>query len=134
MRKRLLIGVPTAFVLLFGLGALLDTGDVIDLPSWLNIKGVDVPLVGDTDVIDCKLASVDGVDQVEITLVDGDEETYADYVHVWRNGSLVDATDIGRLADNRFLAPGEKGVEQFYALSIVPERDARVFCESITPS
>lgn len=132
-RKRLFIGIPATLVVILGTAGLLGTGDVIDLPEWLNIKGVDVPLVGDTDNIDCKLESVAGVDRIEIKIVDGDKSTYTSYVNVWRNGNLVDPDDVERLADNLLSAPGEKGVEQFYAISILPDRDARVFCESIVP-
>jgi hypothetical protein len=112
---------------------LLGLGDVIDLPGWANVKGVDVPLIGDTDVIDCRLEQVDGTTDVMITIVDGDKSTYASYVHVWNNGNLVDPERVERLADHKLIAPSTEGVdEQFYAVSIVPVRDARVFCESIT--
>ncbi len=105
---------------------------MIDLPGWANIRGVDVPLIGDTDMIDCRLDQVDGTNRVEITVVDGDASSYDDYQHVWNNGNLVDPESIDRLADDRFVVPSTAGAdEQFYSISIEPEREGRVYCESI---
>ncbi|MDW3179969.1 MAG: hypothetical protein R8J94_21445 [Acidimicrobiia bacterium] len=111
---------------------LAGTGDVINLPAWTDIKGVDIPLIGDTDAIDCRLRRVDDTTMVRINVVDGDETTYASYVHVWNNGNLVDPEQIERIADDEFIVPSTPGaVEQFYSISIEPLREGRVFCESI---
>lgn len=131
MRKRLAVaaGALTALFVILGL---LGTGDVIDLPAWTDVKGVDIPLIGDTDAIDCRLRRVDDTTMVQIKVVDGDETTYASYVHVWNNGNLVDPEQIERIADDEFIVPSTPGaVEQFYSISIEPLREGRVFCESI---
>ena len=121
--------VASFFVVL----GLLGAGDVIDLPEWANVPGVDLPVVGDTDQIDCKLAQIDGTRDVEITIVDGDKTTYPDYLHVWNNGNLVDAAQVDRRADDVLVVPSTNGTdEQFYSISIEPVRDGRVFCESVT--
>lgn len=112
--------------------ALLGVGDVIDLPAWTDVKGVDIPLIGDTDAIDCRLSQVDDTTMVTIRVVDGDETTYPDYTHVWNNGQLVDQADIDRIAVDEWVVPSTPGaVEQFYSISIEPVREGRVFCESI---
>ena len=131
--KRNLAVAGAAFAALLVVLALLGVGDVIDLPAWANIKGVDVPLIGDTDAIDCRLQQVDGTTEVMITIVDGDKATYPSYVNVWNNGNLVDPERIERLADNQLIVPSTEGVdEQFYSISIEPVREGRVYCESIT--
>jgi len=125
------IGVVGVFVLLVGL-AVAGTGDIIDLPAWANIDGVDVPLVGDTDAIDCRLRQIDGSTRVEITIVDGDESTYDQYVHVWNNGGIVDPSEIERPALDTIISSSREGFEeQFYSISIVPVEEGRVFCESL---
>lgn len=131
-RKTWMIGLGGVLALLLAV-QLADGNDIIDLPAWANVKGVDVPLIGDTDTLGCKLSSVDGEDLVEIRLSDGDKSTYPEFVHVWRNGNLIAEEDVDRPADNHFIVPGEKGVEQFYAISTIPDRDDRTFCASITP-
>ncbi len=131
MKKRAAIAAGCVAALLVVLG-LLGTGDVIDLPAWANIKGVDVPLIGDTDAIDCKLDQIGDTTMVQIKVVDGDETTYPSYVHVWNNGNLIDPDLIDRVADDEFIVPSTEGeVEQFYSISIEPIRDGRVFCESV---
>lgn len=111
---------------------LADGTDVIDLPAWANIRGVDVPLIGNTDRLGCKLSGLDGADLVQIRIVDGDETTYADFEYVFRNGDLVDAGDVVRVDVETFVVPGVRGEEQFYSISQVPDRIGRVFCASIT--
>ena len=132
MTRRRWLAAGGALALLLAV-LLADGTDVIDLPEWANVEGIDVPLIGDTDQIDCRLRAVDGADLVEVRIVDGDESTYADYVHVWRNGNLLDAADVERVDTDLFRVPGEKGVEQFYAISTIPDRADRLFCESIIP-
>jgi hypothetical protein len=131
MKKKLLIAAG-AFASLLVVLSLLGAGDVIDLPAWANVKGVDIPLVGDTDTIDCKLEQIDDTPSVSISVVDGDKSTYASYVHVWNNGNLVDPDLVERVTENAFVVPSTDGVdEQFYSISIEPSRDVRVFCESV---
>lgn len=131
MKKWIAIGAGGLVALLVVL-SLLGAGDVIDLPAWANVKGVDIPLVGDTDAIDCKLDRVDDTTLVQIKVVDGDKTTYPDYVHVWNNGNLVDPDQIDRVSDSEFIVPSIEGVvEQFYSISIEPVREGRVYCESI---
>lgn len=131
MRKWVAIGIGGVVALLVVL-RLLGIGDVIDLPAWANVKGIDIPLLGDTDAIDCRLDRVDGTTLVQIKVVDGDESTYPDYVHVWNNGYLVDPDQIDRVSDREFIVPSTAGaVEQFYSISIEPVREGRVYCESI---
>ena len=113
--------------------SLLGAGDIIDLPAWANVKGVDIPLIGDTDAIDCRLEQIDGTTMVEIRIVDGDESTYPNYEHVWNNGNLVNPDDIDRISNDELIVPSTEGaVEQFYSISIEPIREGRVFCESVT--
>ena len=132
MRKRIVIVgglLASALVIL----SLLGAGDVIDLPAWANVKGVDVPLVGDTDAIDCKLEQVDDTTMVHISIVDGDQSTYDSYTNVWNNGNLIDPTEIDRIANDELIVPSTEGAsEQFYSISIEPVREGRVYCESIT--
>lgn len=114
----------------------LGAGDVIDLPAWANIPGVDVPLIGDKDAIDCRLSIADDTDtpvRVRINIVDGNVETHTDYQYVWNNGNLVDNTMFERLADDELIVPvqDDTNAEQFFSVSIVPEREGRVFCESV---
>lgn len=133
MSRRQILGIVVAAIaIVFGAAAALGAGDVIEVPGWANVKGVDIPIVGNTELMDCKLSQVDGLPLTEIRLVDGDETTYPDFVHVWHNGDLVDPVLIDRPEVSRFVVPGEKGGEQFYAISIIPERDDRRFCGSIT--
>ena len=132
MRKT--VGIVAACVAgFFVVLGLLGAGDIIDLPEWANVPGVDLPVVGDTDQIDCKLAQIDGTRNVEITIVDGDESTYTEYVHVWNNGNLIDADQVDRQSDHVLVVPSTNGTdEQFYSISIEPVREGRVFCESVT--
>lgn len=112
--------------------ALLAGGDVIDLPAWANIPGVDVPIVGDTDAIDCRLEQIGDTDRVRITIVDGDIDSHAQYVNVWNAGNLVPADEIVRVSDSVIESSSTEGIEeQFYSVSIEPVREGRVFCESI---
>lgn len=132
MKKR--VGIAAAFLVAVTLVLqLFGVGDVIDLPAWADVKGIDIPLIGDTDAIDCRLEQIDDTTMVEIMIVDGDETTYPDYVHVWNNGQLVDADAIERRADDLLIVPSTPGAtEQFYSVSIEPVREGRVFCESVT--
>ena len=131
MRKKLAAGVGGLIAALFAI-ALLAGGDIIDLPAWANLPGVDVPLIGDTDAIDCRLAQIGDTDRVMITIVDGDSNTYAQYVNVWNAGELVDPSEIVRVSDSVIESSSTEGiVEQFYSISIEPVREGRVFCESI---
>ena len=134
MKKR--IGIAVAgIVAIFAIFGLLGAGDIIDLPEWANIPGIDLPIVGDTDAIDCKLEQVEGTRNVEITIVDGDSTTYPDYIYVFNNGNLVDQAQIDRLSDEVLVVPSTDGVdEQFYAIALVPVPEGRVFCESVTLS
>ena len=131
MKKKIALaggGVVSVVVVL----ALLAGGDIIDLPAWANLPGVDVPIVGDTDAIDCRLAQIGDTDRVMITIVDGDIDTHADYVHVWNAGELVDPDELVRVSDSVIESSSTEGiVEQFYSVSIEPVREGRVFCESI---
>lgn len=131
MKKRIAAAVGGIVALLIVVG-LLAGGDVIDLPGWANLPGVDVPLVGDTDQIDCRLAQIGDTDRVQITIVDGDEETHSDYIHVWNAGELVDESELTRVSDSIIESSSTEGIEeQFYSISIEPIREGRVFCESI---
>ncbi len=112
--------------------ALLAGGDIIDLPAWANIPGVDVPIVGDTDAVDCRLEQIGDTDRVRITIVDGDTDTHGQYVNVWNAGELVDASELVRVSDSVIESSSTEGIEeQFYSVSIEPVREGRVFCESI---
>ena len=131
MKKLIAFGAGGIAALLLAV-ALLAGGDVIDLPAWANIPGVDVPLVGDTDAIDCRLEQIGDTDRVRITIVDGDTSTHAQYVNVWNAGNLVDASEIVRVSDSVIESSSTEGIdEQFYSVSIEPIREGRVFCESI---
>ncbi len=133
-RRRWLGGAVVVLVGVVGFSA--ATGqDLIDLPAWANIPGVDLPVIGDKDAIDCRLsiadASADPV-RVQIDITDGRSETYGDYQFVWNNGNLVDSTGFDRPSDSRFIVPAiSDRPEQFFSISIEPEREGRVFCESI---
>lgn len=133
VRRRMLALIVGAVLTIFVAVQVAGGNDVIDLPGWANIGGVDVPLIGDTDTLDCRLSSVPDAPLVEVRVVDGDRDTYSDYTIVWRNGQILDAGVVQRLADDLFVVPGEKGVEQFYAISTRPDPDDRTFCESIVP-
>ncbi len=131
MKKKLAFGASGVVAALLILAALAG-GDIIDLPAWANLPGVDVPVVGDTDAIDCRLAQIGDTDRVQITIVDGDEDTYAQYTHVWNAGNLVDPSNLVRVSDSVIESTSTEGLaEQFYSISIEPVRDGRVFCESI---
>ncbi len=130
-RRRLLIGFASAVAVLAGL-SVLGVDDVIDLPEWANVSGVDIPLLGDTDIIDCRLDQVDGTRRVEISIVDGDESTYSRYVHVWNNGNIVDPDLVDRPSDDRLISASKPGTdEQWYSISDEPVEEARVFCEML---
>ncbi|NNC78589.1 MAG: hypothetical protein HKN94_00435 [Acidimicrobiales bacterium] len=117
------------FVAIVTIFLIFDIDDVIDLPSWMNVGGVDIPIVGDTDKLDCRLTETeDG--RVQIRIVDGDRETYGDFQYAWRNGYLIDSSQVEKPADDTFLVPTGVG-EQYYAISIEPDEDARNYCESI---
>ena len=131
MKKKIAIGVGGVVAALLAI-AVLAGGDVIDLPAWTNLPGVDVPIVGDTDAIDCRLAQIDGTDRVTITIVDGDSDTYSQYVNVWNAGELVPDSELNRVSDSVIESSSTPGLaEQFYSISIEPVREGRVFCESI---
>lgn len=131
MKKKIAIGVGGVVAALLAI-AVLAGGDVIDLPAWANLPGVDVPIVGDTDAIDCRLAQIDGTDRVTITIVDGDSDTYSQYVNVWNAGELVPDSELNRVSDSVIESSSTPGLaEQFYSISIEPVREGRVFCESI---
>ena len=131
MKKKLAAALGGVLLILFGIAALAG-GDIIDLPAWANLPGVDVPIVGDTDAIDCRLSQIGETDRVRITIVDGNEDTYADYVHVWNAGRIVDPSEITRVSDDVIESSSTEGiVEQFYSISIEPIEEGRVFCESI---
>lgn len=135
-RKPLLIsaGIALCAVVLLGV---LRAGDIIDLPAWANVPGVDLPIIGDKDAIDCRLSIADADAtpiRIKIDIVDGDKATHADYAYVWNNGNLVDDTVYERLADDELIVPVQdtEATEQFFSVSIEPVREGRVFCESIT--
>jgi len=129
--KRLLIGVVSGALLLVGLG-LAGVDDVIDLPEWANVRGVDVPLIGDMDVIDCRLEQIDDTRRVRVAIVDGDESTYARYVHVWNNGHIVDPDLVERPSDDLMISASKPGTdEQWYSISDEPIEEARVYCGMI---
>lgn len=117
------------FVVIVAIFVIFDVDDVIDVPSWMNVGGVDIPIVGDTDILDCRLSRTDD-GQVQIRIVDGDKDTYPDFQYAWRNGILIDSSLVEKPSDDTFIVPTEPG-EQFYAISIEPESDTRNFCESI---
>lgn len=131
-RRRLILGTAAAALAALVALSALSGGDVIDLPAWANIRGVDVPLIGDTDAIDCRLEQVAGTTMVEIRIVDGDESTYDRYIHVWNNGNLVPDDGINRVDSATIISTSTEGAdEQFYSISIEPVREGRVFCESV---
>ena len=128
--RRVLLVLGVAFVAL--VGASIAVGGEIDLPAWANVRGVDIPLLGDTDAIDCRLRQLDDSDRVEITIVDGDESTYDQYQWVFNNGDFVDAADLERLSSDTIISSSREGFEeQFYAVALVPDPEGRVFCGSI---
>ena len=129
MKKKLAVG-GGAFLAVMTTLWLLGAGDIIDLPEWANIPGIDIPLIGDNDAIDCKLRQIDDTRNVRITIIDGDKTTYSSYVHVWNNGNLIEATD--RPLDEVLIVSSDPTKdEQFYAISIDPVPEGRVFCESL---
>lgn len=140
MKKKIGLAVAAVAAVLVVLG-LMGAGDIIDLPEWANVPGVDLPIVGDTDQIDCKLskAAISGLTgdepdpyPVEIKIVDGDKATYGQYMYVWNNGNLLDEGSIIRLDDELLhVIPNNIEPEQFFSISIEPVREGRVFCESI---
>ena len=125
-RKLLFAGLAALVALVIGVNA--SDGE-IDLPAWTNIDGIDVPFVGDTDVLDCKLSNPSGV-TVQLELVDGDSALYPDFEHVWWNGNLVEPADVSTIGVGLFEVQAEPG-EQFFAVSTLPDREDRTFCESI---
>lgn len=126
-----LIGLVAAFGLLIG-ASLAGIGDVVDLPEWANVRGVDVPLIGNTDLLGCRLSQVDGTTDVEIRIVDGDESTYDDFQFVFNNGDLRDAEELTRVSSDRIISPSRPdAITQFYSIATEPDRDSRVFCSSI---
>ena len=130
MKKALAAG-GTILILLITFSVLAGR-DLIDLPAWANLPGVDIPLVGDTDAIDCRLTQIGDTDRVQIMIVDGDADTYASFVHVWNAGEIVDPSEVVRVSDDIIESSSAEGiVEQFYSISIEPVREGRVFCESI---
>lgn len=133
-KKRVLLGGGVIVAGLVLVGA-LSGGDIIDLPAWANVPGVDLPIVGDKDAIDCRLSIVEGSAdplQIQIDIVDGNEESYMDYQYVWNNGNLVDDTVYTRTSADQLLVPVQDNKsEQFFSVSIDPVREGRVYCESI---
>ncbi len=126
------LSVLGALVVLLFVISVLAGRDIIDLPAWANLPGVDVPLLGDVDAIDCRLAQIGDTDRVQITIVDGDIESHGDYVHVWNAGNLVEPDELVRVSDSVIESSSTEGLfEQFYSISIEPVREGRVFCESI---
>ena len=124
-------GIAVVVALMVGLSA-AGVGDVIDLPAWANVDGVDVPLIGDTDALVCRLEQVEGTTSVQISLEDGDEDSYSDFVHVWNNGVLIDSDDFEQIRPGLFVAASTDGIdEQFYALSPEPLPETRQFCSSL---
>ena len=100
------------------LGGLSFAGvdDVIDLPAWAQIPGVDVPIVGDTDHLTCRLNQVEGTTDVEITIVDGDESTYSEYIYVFNNGDVRDPDEITRVDNETLISPSRPYTdEQWYS-------------------
>lgn len=136
-KKRVLLGLSGVVGGLVLLGA-LGAGDIVDLPAWANVPGVDLPLVGDKDAIDCRLSIADDTNdpvQIQIDVVDGDKDTYPDYQYVWNNGNLVDDTTYERPAVDQLIVPVQDDKpEQFFSISIEPVREGRVYCESIIVS
>jgi hypothetical protein len=124
----LLFGGLAAAVVAVALIGVGSDGE-IDLPGWTDIPGIDVPFIGDSDVLDCRLSNPEGV-LVQMELVDGDESTYGDFQHVWWNGNLIDDEAVTRVDVGVFQISAEVG-EQFFALSTLPDPDDRTFCESI---
>lgn len=125
------VGIAAAIALVVGL-SVAGVGDFIDLPAWANVSGVDVPLIGDTDVLVCRLEQVEGTTRVQISLEDGDEDTYSEFVHVWNNGVLLEGDDFEQIRPGLFVASSTDGTdEQFYALSPEPLPDTRHFCSSL---
>ena len=131
--KRLVAAVLVIVIAAAGYSVI--TGEEIDLPEWANIPGVDLPVIGDTDRIDCRLSFADRDAEpilIQIDVVDGNADTYADYQYVWNNGNLVDSTGFERPSDDQFIVPVRDDQEdQFFSISIEPEREERVWCESI---
>lgn len=132
---------PWARIVLFtvvGLVALLvglaaaGVDDVIDLPAWANIDGVDVPLIGDNDRIGCRIQQVDGTGDIEISIFDGDESTYDQYVFVFTHGGILANDQIERRAPDTFITPAIDDVEnQFFFISTEPVTQGRLWCGSL---
>lgn len=133
-KKRLLVGVGGVVAALAVVSGLTGA-DLIDLPAWANVPGVDLPIVGDKDAIDCRLSIADAdADpiRIQIDIVDGNSDSYGDYQYVWNNGNLVDSTEYERPADDQLIVPiHDDKPEQFFSVSIDPIREGRVYCESI---
>ena len=133
MTKKRYATAGVAAVTIFGAVLVALQGFELDTPAWTNIPGVDIPLIGDTDAIDCRLTQIDSTRNVRIKIVDGDAASYDSYVHVWNNGNLIDPDRIQRVDQATFIVPSADGVdEQWYSISIIPVRDGRVYCESVT--
>ena len=129
--KAPLIGLVAVVAVLVGASA-AGVGDVIDLPEWANVQGVDVPLIGDTDNLNCRLSQVEGTTDVEIRIMDGDESTYDDFQYVFNNGELRDAEELTRVSSDVIISPSRpNAVTQFYAIATEPLPEARLFCSSI---
>jgi len=134
-RKRGLLVGAAGLVAALGLVSVLGAGDIIDLPAWANVPGVDLPLIGDKDAIDCRLSVADDTTdpvRIQIDIVDGNEDSYTDYQYVWNNGNLVDNTMYERPSVDQLIVPiQDDKPEQFFSVSIEPIREGRVYCESI---
>ena len=131
-RLKVFVGAGIAAVALLGGLSVAGADDVIDLPAWANIDGVDVPLIGDLDQIDCRLEQVAGTTDVQITIVDGDESTYADFIYVFNNGEIHDLDDIARVSPDVIISPSREYFgTQYYSIADEPLEESRVFCSMI---
>ena len=132
-RMKMLAVTGLAGVALLGGLSFAGVGDVIDLPAWAQIPGVDAPIVGDTDHLTCRLNQVEGTTDVEITIVDGDESTYSQYIYVFNNGDVRDPDEITRVDNETLISPSRPYTdEQWYSIATEPVRESRVFCNMIT--
>ncbi|GEM_PF-1837334 len=131
-RGKLLAVIGLAGVALIGGLSLAGVDDVIDLPAWASIPGVDIPILGDIDQLACQLEQVEGTTDVRITLIDGDESNYSEYVYVFNNGDLREPEEIRRVDDATLISPSRPFTdEQYYSIADAPVRESRVFCNMI---
>jgi len=112
--------------------SIVGVDDVIDLPAWAQIPGVDVPLIGDTDQLGCELHQVEGTTDVRITLSDGDESTYDEYIYVFNNGEFRQPEEITRLSPDTLISPSREYFgDQWFSIATEPLRESRVYCSNI---